>query len=158
MQPITILGDHFIQNGVPARILAGAMHYFRIMPTYWRDRLTKLKAMGLNTVETYVAWNLHEPRPGQFDFTGQLDLAITELRRAHPHLPIVLRVRRSNTRAIACYRRVGFTVIGSGCKSLPSGEAVPYYRMVLPTLRQKPRRCLASPQLSASIRRALGLQ
>ncbi len=75
MQPITILGDHFIQNGVPARILAGAMHYFRIMPTYWRDRLTKLKAMGLNTVETYVAWNLHEPRPGQFDFTGQLDLA-----------------------------------------------------------------------------------
>ncbi len=90
--------------------------------------------------------------------TAAIDLAITELRRAHPHLPIVLRVRRSNTRAIACYRRVGFTVIGSGCKSLPSGEAVPYYRMVLPTLRQKPRRCLASPQLSASIRRALGLQ
>ncbi len=74
MQPITIVGDHFVQNDAPMRILSGAMHYFRIMPQYWRDRLTKLKAMGLNTVETYVAWNLHEPRPGLFDFTDQLDL------------------------------------------------------------------------------------
>jgi len=38
---------------------------------YWRDRLLKLKSCGLNTVETYVAWNFHELRPGEFDFTGE---------------------------------------------------------------------------------------
>ena len=45
------------------------MHYFRIPPEYWRDRLLKLKAAGLNTVETYVPWNLHEPQQGTFDVT-----------------------------------------------------------------------------------------
>ena len=45
-------------------------------------------------------------------------------------LPVALRVRRTNARAIACYRRIGFTVTGSGTKTLPSGEAVPYYSMV----------------------------
>ena len=57
-------------------------------------------------------------------------LAVAEFRRAHREAPIVLRVRRSNDRAIACYRRAGFTVTGGGSKSLPSGEAVPYCRMV----------------------------
>jgi RimJ/RimL family protein N-acetyltransferase len=61
-----------------------------------------------------------------------IDLAIAEFRRRHRRLPIVLRVRRSNARAIACYRRVGFSVTGSGSKSLPSGEVVPYCRMVCP--------------------------
>jgi len=42
---------------------------------YWRDRMKKMKAMGLNTLTTYIFWNLHEPKPGQFDFTGNLDLA-----------------------------------------------------------------------------------
>jgi beta-galactosidase len=51
------------------------MHYFRVVPEYWRDRMLKLKAMGLNTLETYVCWNLHEPRPGRFDFAGGLDVA-----------------------------------------------------------------------------------
>ena len=50
------------------------MHYFRILPEYWEDRLRKLKAAGFNTVETYVCWNLHEPRKGEFDFSGRLDL------------------------------------------------------------------------------------
>lgn len=45
-------GDYFYLNGKPIRILSGAMHYFRIVPEYWEDRLLKLKAMGLNTVET----------------------------------------------------------------------------------------------------------
>jgi beta-galactosidase len=74
MQPIVINGQQFEQDGKPIRILAGAMHYFRVMPEYWRDRMIKLKAMGLNTLETYVSWNLHEPRPGRFDFSGRLDL------------------------------------------------------------------------------------
>jgi RimJ/RimL family protein N-acetyltransferase len=59
-----------------------------------------------------------------------IELAIAEFRRTHPRVPIALRVRQANARAIACYRRVGFTVTGSGSKSLPSGEVVSYYRMV----------------------------
>jgi ribosomal protein S18 acetylase RimI-like enzyme len=64
--------------------------------------------------------------------TAAVTLAVAEFRRAHPHVPVVLRVRRSNTRAVACYRRVGFTVAGGGSKSKPSGEVVPYHRMTLP--------------------------
>ncbi|XEC93742.1 glycoside hydrolase family 35 protein [Paenibacillus tarimensis] len=67
-------GSEFIYDGKPIRILSGAMHYFRIVPEYWRDRLLKLKACGFNTVETYVPWNLHEPKPGQFRFAGMADI------------------------------------------------------------------------------------
>jgi beta-galactosidase len=72
---ITIDGDHFVRDGKPYQILSGAIHYARVPREYWRDRLQKARAMGLNTVETYVFWNLHEPKPGQFDFSGQLDVA-----------------------------------------------------------------------------------
>ena len=72
---ITISGDHFVRNGKPYQILSGAIHYARVPRAYWRDRLQKARAMGLNTVETYVFWNLHEPTPGVFDFSGQLDIA-----------------------------------------------------------------------------------
>lgn len=64
----------FILNGEPVRIIAGAMHYFRVPREYWRDRLMKIKACGFNTIETYTAWNLHEPEEGKFDFSGMLDL------------------------------------------------------------------------------------
>ncbi|XP_064402427.1 beta-galactosidase-1-like protein 2 [Halichondria panicea] len=67
-------GRHFIVEGKEKLILSGAVHYFRVVPAYWEDRLLRLKAAGLNTVETYVPWNMHEPLPGQFDFTGILDL------------------------------------------------------------------------------------
>ena len=71
----TIDEDRFMLNGKPFRILSGAMHYFRVLPEYWEDRLRKLRGMGLNTLETYVAWNMHEPSPGEFRFDGGLDLA-----------------------------------------------------------------------------------
>ena len=45
-------GNEFMLNGKPFRILSGAVHYFRVPPASWRDRLIKLKAAGLNTVET----------------------------------------------------------------------------------------------------------
>ncbi|MGW5687991.1 beta-galactosidase [Nonomuraea sp. NPDC003754] len=61
-------------DGEPFQVLSGAMHYFRTLPQQWPDRLAKLRAMGLNTVETYVPWNLHEPRPGEFTFAGLADL------------------------------------------------------------------------------------
>jgi beta-galactosidase len=68
-------GDHFELDGKPFQIISGAIHYARVPRAYWRDRLRKARAMGLNTVETYVFWNLHEPTPGQYDFSGQNDVA-----------------------------------------------------------------------------------
>lgn len=59
----------------PFQILAGEMHYARIPRDRWRYAMQMARAMGLNTVTTYVFWNLHEPEPGRFDFTGQNDLA-----------------------------------------------------------------------------------
>ena len=44
---------------IPEQIISGALHYFRIHPQLWRDRLEKAVAMGLNTIETYIPWNLH---------------------------------------------------------------------------------------------------
>jgi beta-galactosidase len=75
LKPFTYDSETFLLRGKRFRILAGAMHYFRIHPDHWLDRLLKLKAMGLNTVETYVAWNVHEPTPGEFRFDGRLDVA-----------------------------------------------------------------------------------
>jgi beta-galactosidase len=68
-------GDHFTLDGQPFRILAGELHYARIPREYWRDRLRMAKAMGLNTVATYVFWNVHEPAPGVFEFSGNADVA-----------------------------------------------------------------------------------
>ncbi len=60
--------DGFYLNGKRLKIISGAMHYFRIHPDQWRDRIKKLRAIGANTLETYVPWNLHEPQMDQFDF------------------------------------------------------------------------------------------
>src|SRR3984885_6135313 len=68
-------GDHFSLDGKPFRVLAGEMHYARVPREYWRDRLRKAKAMGLNTITTYVFWNVHEPQPGVYDFSGNNDVA-----------------------------------------------------------------------------------
>lgn len=74
MGTFLIQGNEFVLDGKPFRILSGAVHYFRVPRPYWEDRLHKARLMGLNTVETYVAWNLHEPRPGEFHFEDNLDL------------------------------------------------------------------------------------
>ena len=66
--------DQFYLNGDKFRIISGAFHYFRTVPEYWKDRLLKMKAMGCNTVETYIPWNMHEPEKGKFCFEGILDL------------------------------------------------------------------------------------
>ena len=64
----------FLLDGKPFRILAGALHYFRVHPDSWADRIEKARSMGLNTIETYVPWNAHSPRPGVFGTEGMLDL------------------------------------------------------------------------------------
>lgn len=66
--------NDFLLDGAPFRILAGALHYFRIHPDHWADRIHKARLMGLNTIETYVAWNAHEPHRGQWNATGWNDL------------------------------------------------------------------------------------
>lgn len=55
-------------------IISGAMHYFRVHPAQWRSRIESLRHMGLDTIETYVPWNLHEPAPGLITFDGFADL------------------------------------------------------------------------------------
>lgn len=67
-------GSRFLKDGKPFQIISGEMHYVRVPRAYWRDRLRSAKTMGLNTITTYVFWNVHEPRPGVYDFTGQNDL------------------------------------------------------------------------------------
>jgi len=70
-----IKGNQFIKDGNPVKLISGAVHYFRNMPDTWRDIFKKMKAMGLNCVETYCVWNMHEKKPGEFDFKGNLDIA-----------------------------------------------------------------------------------
>ncbi|HVW14529.1 MAG TPA: beta-galactosidase [Mucilaginibacter sp.] len=70
------LGDStFMLDGTPLQIISGEMHCYRIPSAYWRDRIRKAKAMGLNTIGTYIFWNMHEPVQGKYDFTGNSDIA-----------------------------------------------------------------------------------
>jgi len=73
-QSFTVQGDHFLLNGKPFQILSGEMHYARIPRAYWRQRMQMARAMGLNTIATYVFWNVHEPEPGVWNFAGNADL------------------------------------------------------------------------------------
>jgi len=70
------LGDSaFLLDGKPFQMISGEMHYPRVPREAWRQRMKMAKAMGLNTIGTYVFWNLHEPQKGHFDFTGNNDVA-----------------------------------------------------------------------------------
>lgn len=89
--PITIEGTHFIRAGKPHQILSGSMDFQRIPRAYWRDRLRKARAMGLNTITTYVYWNLVEPQPGQFDYGGNNDVAAFVREAQQQGLDVILR-------------------------------------------------------------------
>uniref|UniRef100_A0A8C6D7K4 Beta-galactosidase n=1 Tax=Moschus moschiferus TaxID=68415 RepID=A0A8C6D7K4_MOSMO len=71
---LQVRDSNFTLGNTPFLILSGTIHYFRVPRNYWKDSLLKLKACGFNTVTTHVPWNLHEPRRGQFQFSGNLDL------------------------------------------------------------------------------------
>lgn len=71
---VTLSDGGVVIDGEPMPLRSGALHYFRIHPGQWADRLKKARQLGLNTVETYLCWNLHEPHPGVYDFSGGLDL------------------------------------------------------------------------------------
>ena len=70
-----IIKNDFVKDGKPIKLISGAVHYFRNMPDTWEDIFMKMKAMGCNCVETYCAWNMHEKVPGEYDFTGNLNIA-----------------------------------------------------------------------------------
>lgn len=70
-----VLGDSaFLLDGKPFQIISGELHYTRIPEAYWKDRLHKAKAMGLNAVSIYCMWNAHEPKRGVWDFSGRQDV------------------------------------------------------------------------------------
>uniref|UniRef100_A0A4W3HNF1 Galactosidase beta 1 like 2 n=1 Tax=Callorhinchus milii TaxID=7868 RepID=A0A4W3HNF1_CALMI len=66
--------EYFQLEGYKFVILGGSLHYFRVPREYWADRMLKMKALGLNTLTTYVPWNLHELQIGVYNFKSELDL------------------------------------------------------------------------------------
>ncbi|MFD2028601.1 glycoside hydrolase family 35 protein [Promicromonospora aerolata] len=66
--------EDFLLDGERTQVVSGALHYFRVHPDQWADRIRKARLMGLNTIETYVPWNFHAPEPGVFDLDGRRDL------------------------------------------------------------------------------------
>jgi beta-galactosidase len=73
-QAITWKNGSFVVNGKPVFLASGEVHYARVPRELWRDRLWRMKMMGLNTVQTYVFWNAQEGREGEFNFSDNLDL------------------------------------------------------------------------------------
>lgn len=70
------LGDStFLLDGKPFQMISGEIHYLRVPRESWRDRIRMAKAMGLNTIGTYVFWNMHEPEQGHYEFTDNNDVA-----------------------------------------------------------------------------------
>ena len=65
----------FLLDGKPFQIISGELHYPRVPKEAWRERMKMAKAMGLNTIGTYVFWNLHEPQKDKFDFSGNNNIA-----------------------------------------------------------------------------------
>lgn len=74
MNRLTYKDDKFYLNDEEFLIVSGTIHYFRVKEEYWYDRLLKLKECGFNCVETYTCWNLHEPKEGEFNFDGMLNI------------------------------------------------------------------------------------
>ncbi|UDQ99205.1 beta-galactosidase family protein [Lentisphaerota bacterium WC36G] len=88
---IKITKGKFLIDNADFKIYSGAIHYFRVVPEYWENRLIKLKEMGLNTIETYMPWNLHELNRGEFNFSGNLDLKKFILTAHELELKVILR-------------------------------------------------------------------
>ncbi|MFJ1746853.1 beta-galactosidase [Streptomyces sp. NPDC088116] len=82
MAEFTVGDEHFLVDGRPVRLLSGALHYFRVHEARWGHRLAMLRAMGLNCVETYVPWNLHEPEPGRHHDVAALGRFLDAAREA----------------------------------------------------------------------------
>ncbi|RDC48258.1 beta-galactosidase, partial [Acinetobacter sp. RIT592] len=90
MQTFEIKED-FLLDGQPIKLISGAIHYFRLPQSQWEDSLYNLKALGANTVETYIPWNIHEPKEGQFNFEGMNDFTAFVALAQQLSLMVILR-------------------------------------------------------------------
>jgi len=81
----------FHYDGKPVQIHSGEMHFARVPHQYWHQRLKMMKAMGLNTVTTYVFWNFQETAPGVWNFKGDHDLAGFVKAAAEEGMMVILR-------------------------------------------------------------------
>ncbi|EFX89607.1 hypothetical protein DAPPUDRAFT_303198 [Daphnia pulex] len=88
---IDYVNNQFVKDGEPFRYVSGAMHYFRVPVHYWPDRMRKMRAAGLNVLETYVEWASHEPQPGVYAFEGNLDIEYYFELAQHFNLSVILR-------------------------------------------------------------------
>ena len=69
-----IEGNDFMMDGQPFHYLAGSFHYFRQDPELWEETIKKMANGGLNAIDTYIAWNVHEPTKGNFVWSGYADV------------------------------------------------------------------------------------
>ena len=86
-----VRGNSFYKDGKPVKIISGAVHYFRNMPDAWSDIFKKLRALGCNCVETYCAWNMHEKKQGEYDFSGILNISEFIKKAADEGLWVIVR-------------------------------------------------------------------
>lgn len=87
----TLSDTAFLLDGKPFQMISAEMHYPRIPREAWRQRMKMARAMGINTIGTYVFWNLHEPRKGKYDFSGNNDIAAFVRTAQEEGLWVVLR-------------------------------------------------------------------
>ena len=62
-------------DGHPVLLLCSSLFYFRIPRGYWQERMQQLKGAGYNAIDVYIPWNYHELAEGQWDFSGERDVA-----------------------------------------------------------------------------------
>jgi beta-galactosidase len=91
IHPFSLGDSSFLLDGKPFQMISGEMHYTRVPREAWRRRMRMAKAMGLNTIGTYVFWNVHEPEKGVFDFSGNNDVAAFVRMAKEEGLWVVLR-------------------------------------------------------------------
>ncbi|XP_071541373.1 beta-galactosidase-like [Panulirus ornatus] len=89
---IDYIKNHFVKDGRVFRYVSGSIHYFRVLPSSWSDRLWKLRMAGFNTVQTVVEWSSHEPEPSVYDFSGNHDLEQFIRTAQQEDLLVILRV------------------------------------------------------------------
>lgn len=74
MTTFEIAEDGFRRDGEPFHLISGSLHYFRVHPDHWADRIEKARQLGLNAIDTYVAWNFHSSTEGEFRLDHWRDL------------------------------------------------------------------------------------
>ncbi len=91
MANVTYDDRSFLIGGERVFLVSGSLHYFRVPSAHWRDRLLKARRGGLNCVSTYLAWNVHEPREGEWAFEGDQDVVAFVRAAADVGLYVILR-------------------------------------------------------------------